>query len=82
MSASPPRRPMPAMHEVKSGNLAAVGHDPATNEIHVRFKSGSTVWIYGDCSPELFDKLRQAESPGSFFHRNIKQVKQGRKADA
>lgn len=70
--------PRPTMQKLKSSNLASIGYDAAANEIHVEFNSGTT-WAYGDCSPELYEKLRQHESPGSYFHKNIKQTKPGRK---
>lgn len=70
--------PRPTMHKLKSSNIKAVGYDAAKKEIHIEFHSGAT-WAYADCEPELFDALRQHESPGSYFHKNVKQIRPGRK---
>lgn len=74
-----PQPTKPQMVPVTSSNLRAVGYDADRQEVHVEFLSGAT-WVYEDISPELFENLRKSPSPGSFFHRNIKATRTGRKA--
>lgn len=74
-----PQPTKPEMQALKSSNLKSIGYDAGAREVHVEFHSGAT-WIYEDIPPELYEKLRQHESPGSFFHRNIKATRAGRKA--
>lgn len=54
-----------------SSNIEHVAHDPATKELHVTFKSGGT-WVYSGVHPDVFEGMKNAESPGTFLHRNIK----------
>lgn len=72
-----PRAPMiREMIPVQSSQLAAVGHDPDTNTLAVRFngkgdKPGS-LYHYGNFTAYQFAELTSAESKGSYFIRNIK----------
>lgn len=59
------------MKPVKSSSLAAIGHDPATNTLSVKFKSGET-YTYADVSADHHAKLMSAESIGSHFQKNIR----------
>lgn len=67
------------MTPVKSSNIAAIGHDPKTNELHVKFKTGAT-HIYSGVSAEKHAALLAAESIGSHFHHNIRNQHESRKA--
>lgn len=62
---------MDKLTPVTSSNIAAVGHDPSTNELHVQFKSGGT-HIYSGVTAEDHNDLIAAESIGSHFHRHIR----------
>lgn len=55
---------------VKSSNLAAVGHDPARGELHVKFLSGAH-HVYEGVSPEAHQALLSAPSAGSHFYHNF-----------
>lgn len=58
---------------VQSSQILAIGHDPDTNTMAVQFVRGAQpVYHYGNVDQELFDRFRNADSIGSFFHRNIK----------
>lgn len=61
---------------VESSQLAAFGHDPATDTLAIRFngyggKPGS-LYHYRNFGETDFAALRDAESKGSHFLRNIK----------
>ncbi len=62
---------MPEMVRVDSSNVAAVGHDPETQELYVEFLSGST-YMYAGVDHQTFEELRDAPSVGSFLNRVIK----------
>lgn len=56
---------------VKSTNIAAVGHDPATSQLVVQFKSGAA-HVYEGVTAEDHAALVGAESVGKHFIANIK----------
>lgn len=59
------------MLPVKSSSVTSMGHDPATNTMHVEFKSGGT-YAYSDVPPEKFEALQAAPSIGKHLHAHIK----------
>lgn len=63
---------------VESSSIASIGHDPATNELHVEFKSGA-VHVYSDVSPEKHRDLLTAPSIGQHFHRHVRNAHASRK---
>lgn len=69
-----------AMKEVESSNIEALGHDPETFELFVRFRGGST-HIYSGVSAIEFDELLIAPSVGSHFHHHIKSTKASRQSN-
>lgn len=56
---------------VKSSNIKSIGHDPATNTLHVEFNGGS-VYEYVGVSAEKHKALLSADSIGSHLHSTIK----------
>lgn len=63
---------MPEMHYVDSSNIEAIGYDPASLELHVRFlKSGATYAYYG-VEEWVFQELMRADSKGTYLNTNIK----------
>lgn len=61
------------MHPVVSTNVLAVGYDPPTRTLRVRFRSGGT-YDYYDVNPGLFEQMLPAEplarvGKGSIFKR-------------
>lgn len=59
------------MIEVKSSNIRKIGHDAARKVLAIEFTSGQT-YEYQDVAPDVFEKMRTAESVGKFFFGNIK----------
>ena len=59
-------------HDIDSSNLHQIGYNPETQELHVKFKSGT----YGTYAPipreDYHALLTTTESKGSFFHNQIK----------
>lgn len=65
------------MHEVKSSQIKAVGHDPATGRLRIQFqdrKDGTqgSIYEYEDVEPWRFDELLNAKSAGAYFGEHIK----------
>jgi hypothetical protein len=56
---------------VQSSNVAAVGHDAKTNELHVEFKNG-TRYVYEGIDAARHAELMAAPSIGSHLHGVIK----------
>lgn len=58
--------------KVESTNIAKVGHDGNDQGwLVVKFHNGA-IWAYHPVSTEGYHALVQAESHGSWFHKNIK----------
>lgn len=55
----------------RSSNVTALGYDPESKELHVRFASGG-VYAYSGVSPEEHQALVNAPSVGSHLHAHIK----------
>lgn len=56
---------------VKSSNIAAVGHDPQSSELHIEFKNGGK-YVYHGISADQHAALLKAPSIGSHLHKHIK----------
>ena len=59
------------MVAVKSSNISAVGYDPRSSTLAVKFSSGST-YHYAGVSEDQATALMQAESVGSHFSKAIR----------
>ncbi|NYT68762.1 KTSC domain-containing protein [Pusillimonas noertemannii] len=70
-----PRTPI-IMDSVESSQIAAIGHDPETNTLAVKFPANkrgiSSVYHYANFDAAQFEAFKQAESKGSYFGQNIK----------
>lgn len=58
------------MESVSSSNVAAIGYDPATRELHVTFKSGKT-YTYREVTQATVDALKASDSIGKFLSQHI-----------
>jgi hypothetical protein len=67
------------MTPVKSSSVAAVGHNPETSVLSVRFNSGET-YHYAGVSADQHAKLMAAESVGSHFQKHIRGAFEGKKS--
>lgn len=73
---SKPKAPAIVMHAVKSSQIDSMGHDPATNTLAVKFKSGGSTYHYHGVDAKKFAELKAAPSVGSHLHKHIKGVHQ------
>lgn len=62
---------LPEMTPVESSNIAAIGHDAAANELHVRFTSGAH-YVYPGVDADAAGAFHGAESKGSHFAKHIR----------
>lgn len=56
---------------VKSSNIAAIGHDADSGELHVEFKNGGR-YVYQGVSADQHAALTKADSIGSHLHKHVK----------
>ena len=56
---------------VTSTNIAMIGYDPDTQELRVHFNDGAE-YAYEDVSAATFQKFRESDSKGKYFHQHIK----------
>lgn len=61
---------------VESSQIAAIGHNPATNTLAIQFKGKGdkpgSIYHYDGVTAEQFEEFRGAESIGSHFYKHIK----------
>ena len=63
---------LPAIRGVESSSIAAVGYDPTTRRLYLRFVGSGNAYLYLDVPPAVFDALMRAESKGGFVNATIK----------
>ena len=65
-----------ALTAVKSSQITAIGHDPATNTLAIQFPPGKvspgSLYHYQNFTAEQFAAFAGAESIGSHFGKHIK----------
>ena len=59
--------------KVDSSNLASVGYDPAKQILEIEFNHGG-IYQYFDVPLDEYDGLMAADSHGSYFYHNIRDV--------
>ena len=70
MNPSPaPRLPL---SPVKSSYLSAIGYDPATQTLDIKFAVGGKTYRYHGVPPSVHSGLLSAKSHGSFFASSIR----------
>ena len=64
---------MPEMHYVDSSNIEAIGYDPDTQQLHVRFVKSGETYVYYDVEEWVFQEFMQADSKGTYLNNQIKE---------
>lgn len=62
---------MITLHPVQSSNLAAVGYDPESEVLHVKFAHGA-LWEYTQITPLMHASLVNAPSVGGYYKQFVK----------
>lgn len=65
------------MTSVKSDAISAIGYDPATQELHIDWKSGSSS-VHPDVPADKHAAFVASDSKGKFFHKAIREDHPGR----
>lgn len=65
---------MVEMQQVQSSNVEAVGYDAAAAELHVQYLSSPAVYVYQGVPEDVFERLLNSPSVGSFLHAEVKGV--------
>ena len=71
---------MPEMVQVVSTSIDAVGFDPVSAELWVRFVTGTT-YVYSGVPEPVFDEFLLAESKGRYFNGEIRDTYPFRQAE-
>lgn len=59
----------------KFTNSSSIEHcdfDDETNTLKIKFHSSTKEHEYQNCSREIYEGLRKAESPGKYFHAKVR----------
>ena len=56
-----------------SSNIASAGYDDETGTLEIEFHNGG-IYQYFDVPRSIYDQLVSVDSPGSFFHQQIRGV--------
>lgn len=71
--------PIIELQDVESSQISAIGHDPETQTLAIRFKpfkstpdKPGSLYHYANVTPEDFAAFKGAESLGRHFGRHIK----------
>lgn len=59
---------------IESSNINSIGYDPKKMLLEVEFHNG-TIYQYHPVTEEAYKELQNAESPGSWFWKNIRDNK-------
>ena len=57
---------------INASNIRSVGYDARARILEVEFSSGSIIQ-YSGVSEEVYRRLMNASSPGSYFRKNIEE---------
>lgn len=78
MTTETQQPPVIAMTEVQSSQVAAIGHDAATNTLAIQFPSKTdkpgSLYHYANFTAEDYAEFLAAESKGSHFIHKIKKL--------
>ena len=58
-------------HPIQSTQIKSVGYDEKTSTLEIEFHRGN-IYQYNPITKEGYEAMMKAESPGKFFHANIK----------
>ncbi|NKB48132.1 MAG: KTSC domain-containing protein [Alphaproteobacteria bacterium] len=63
---------MPEMQFVDSSNIEAIGYEPDSQELHVRFLKSGDTYVYYGVEEWVFQEFMQADSKGTYLNAKIK----------
>lgn len=67
-------------HLPHSSSIQSIDYHDDTNTLEVCFASGG-VHHFSECPKEIYEGLKNAQSPGSYFHTQIRRKYESKKVD-
>lgn len=64
-------RSLPMMTKVRSTTIDAVGYEPESRRLHIRFKTGGH-YSYENVPGDFHALIHSAKSAGKFVHEHVK----------
>lgn len=59
------------MIRVRSSSINAVGYNPDTNHLYIKFNNNSKTYTFYNVPFQIYNELMAAASKGRYYHRNI-----------
>jgi hypothetical protein len=59
------------MIRVRSSSIDAVGYNPDTNHLYIKFKNNPKNYTFYNVPSHIYNELMAAASKGRYYHRNI-----------
>lgn len=56
----------------KSSSIHSCDFEDESNTLKIQFCSSNKIHEYQNCTREIYEGLRKAESPGKYFHSTIR----------
>ena len=63
---------LPTIRRVDSSSVEAIGYDPATAKLYIRFHGSGRAYVYYGVPPAVYASLMAADSIGRFVNAEIK----------
>ncbi|MCY3811386.1 MAG: KTSC domain-containing protein [Gammaproteobacteria bacterium] len=63
---------LPSIQRIQSSSVDAIGYDPASGKLYVRFIGSGHAYVYRDVPETVYQSLMGAESKGRFVNERIK----------
>ncbi len=67
--------------EVKSGHIAGIAYEHETQTLGVKFKTCEE-YIFSGVHPVIHTEMMEAESPGKYFHSNVRNIFQTKRINS
>ena len=63
---------LPTIRQIESSSVDAVGYDPDSGKLYVRFKGSGRAYVYYGVPASVYDAFLAADSKGRFVNARIK----------
>ena len=63
---------LPSIQRIQSSSVDAIGYDPASGKLYVRFIGSGHAYVYRGVPETVYQSLMGAESKGRFVNERIK----------
>ena len=63
---------LPTIRQIESSSVEAVGYDPDSGKLYVRFKGSGRAYVYFGVPASVYDAFMAADSKGRFVNAHVK----------